>query len=403
MPASIILDLSRLLSRVLHPTPTGVDRVEMAYARELIRLVPDRLQFAAVHPAGIYGRLPLRAVLQFLDHTERQWDTGGKDTAWTLRRSAIRNLNLLRPRPVRPDGARERRIYLQASPHHLTKPMLVDLILQREAARFVCLIHDLIPLQYPEYARPDGAAQHQLRMETIITRAAGIVANSHDTLAALRPWLDRAGATPRLAVAHLGVEALGSNATGAAAAEKERPYFLCIGTIEPRKNHLLLLNIWRRMAEEAGGRDVPRLIVIGRRGWENEQIVDMLDRCSAIQDHVEERNNLSDQEIQRLLAGARALLVPSFAEGYGMPVTEALGAGVPVLCSDIAALREAGENVPDFLDPLDGPGWLRMIRDYAKPSSVFRRLQMERMTLWKPTSWTDHLQIVQGLIEEVAQ
>ena len=60
--SEIILDITRLLSRVLHPTPTGVDRVEMAYARGLLATIPERLRFAAVHPSGLYGRLPRKAV-----------------------------------------------------------------------------------------------------------------------------------------------------------------------------------------------------------------------------------------------------------------------------------------------------------------------------------------------------
>ena len=54
----IILDLSRLMSRILHPMPTGIDRVELVYARTLLTLVPEQLHFAAVNPFGFYGRLP---------------------------------------------------------------------------------------------------------------------------------------------------------------------------------------------------------------------------------------------------------------------------------------------------------------------------------------------------------
>jgi glycosyltransferase involved in cell wall biosynthesis len=67
-----------------------------------------------------------------------------------------------------------------------------------------------------------------------------------------------------------------------------RPYFVCIGTIEPRKNHLLLLHLWRHLAETMPAESVPRLVIIGRRGWENEQVVDMLERCPTLKRYVEE-------------------------------------------------------------------------------------------------------------------
>src|SRR5690606_20770954 len=115
--------------------------------------------------------------------------------------------------------------------------------------------------------------------------------------------------------------------------------------------HLLLLNIWRRMIETIGPDATPHLAIVGRRGWENENIVDMLGRCEAIRGHVHEYAGLSDAAVGALLRDARALLCPSFAEGFGMPVTEALLGGTPAICSDLPALREAGGDVPDFIDP----------------------------------------------------
>jgi len=393
----VVLDLSRLLSRVLHPTPTGVDRVELAYARELLHLIPDRLRFAAVHPIGIYGRLPKRAVRTFLDATEARWaQRGNADDAAMLRTALYHHLALL-PRPAQRDSARAR-IYIQASPHHLHRPALVARILRKERARFICLVHDLIPIEHPEYARPSGAAMHRKRIDTIIALASGIAANSHATLAALAPYLAAAGRTPLTRVAHLGTE---TTETPHDARGEEHPYFLCIGTIEPRKNHLLLLNIWRRMADERGAANIPRLILIGRRGWENEQVIDMLERCPALAGCVEEHAGLPDQAIMRLMRGARALLLPSFAEGFGMPVSEALSAGLPVLCSDLDALREAGDEIPEYLDPLDGVAWMEAILAYAQPGSPRRDAQVKRLSGWSAPSWRGHLETLLDMADEL--
>ena len=397
----IILDLSRLLSRTLHPTPTGVDRVEMAYARGLLASAAGRLSFAAVHPTGRYGRLPTDDVLRFLDRTEARWENEGRSDPWILRRSAMATLAALRPRPVPSGNGADATVYVQASPHHLTKPNLVRAILARERAHFICLIHDLIPLEYPEYARPDGAAQHRIRIETVVRQARGIMANSHATLASLQPWITRLDCSPLVDVAHLGTHVATSDRPSRFDTQT-RPYFVSIGTIEPRKNHLLLLNLWRRMSEDHGALAIPKLVLIGRRGWENEQIVDMLERCPALVGCVEEHGGLSDTDARALLKGARALLMPSFAEGYGMPVTEALDLGVPVLCSDLPALREAGGTVPLFLDPLDGPAWRTAIDAYADLDHPERLRQLARMPQWERPSWKYHIARLETMISACA-
>ncbi|HWV13503.1 MAG TPA: glycosyltransferase, partial [Sphingobium sp.] len=175
---------------------------------------------------------------------------------------------------------------------------------------------------------------------------------------------------------------------------------ICVGTIEPRKNHLLLLNLWRAMADKLPGEAIPRLFIVGRRGWENEQVIDMLERCTALRGHVEELNGCSDQRMQTLLRGARALLLPSFAEGYGMPVAEALAVGTPVICSDLPALREAGGEAPDFLDPLDGPNWTAHILDHFRGGPL-HLAQKQRLAQWRPPSWEDHVAIVCEAIDEL--
>lgn len=397
----LVLDLSRLVSRVRHATPTGVDRVELAYARELQRRVPARLRFAALHPGGLYGRIPTMRAQRFLDEVERLW-TNGVDA--TTRRSrgwpsSLRTLMLTRPAPVPP--AHGPRVLLQSSPHHLHRTRSMQRILARERSAFVCLLHDLIPLQYPEYARPGGAALHMRRMRTVATLADAVIANSHATANAFAPHLVEAG-RPHVpvTVAHLGLDTtpvVGPVTVGDS-------YFVCVGTIEPRKNHLLLLHLWRRMAEDRAAGSlarVPRLVLIGRRGWENEQVVDMLDRCPALAGLVEERTGLPDGEMRALMAGSLGLLLPSFAEGFGMPVPEALAMRVPVLCSDIPALREAGGDAPTYLDPLDGPAWRQAVLALADPSGTARAAQLARIDRWRPADWERHLSIVLGQIAQV--
>lgn len=395
----VILDISRLISRVRYSTPSGVDRVEMAYARGLLDIYGDNLHFAAVHPTGRFGMLGRSAALAYLGELERRW---ASDTDKRRQRSLLSVLpwmgRLFPLASTLPPGG-QRPVYVQVSPHHLTNPRKVERIVQRLGARFLCMVHDLIPLEFPEYARPGGAELHRKRIETITRHADAVIVNSAATGQSLQPWLEQAGRQVPVHVALLGTKDL--PAPDAANGTGKHPYFVCLGTIEGRKNHLLLLHIWRQLATTMPAERIPQLLVIGRRGWENEQVLDMLDRCPSLNGLVVELPGCHDAELAVLLAGASGLLMPSFAEGFGMPVAEALAMGVPVLCSDLPAHREVGGATAEYLDPLDGPGWCACIMDYAVKGERWRA-QQERLKGWQKPTWAGHFKVVGQAIDALA-
>ena len=401
----IILDLSRLLSRAGRGTPTGIDRVELAYAEHLLASVPNA-GFAAVNDLGGLAWLPRHLAQEFVRRIAAAW-RGGPDATLHDRRArwlahkirialfAHGERGLL-PR-LRSVG--ETSIYLLVSHHHLEKRSIFKRIKTRAGARFVCLIHDLIPIEYPEYAKPGQAENHLRRIETAALFADALIVNSRVTGNALQPHLDKTGRSPPVLVAPFGTELPPPAAEPAVAAG--RSYFVYVSTIEARKNHLLLLNLWRRLATELGTA-APQLVLIGQRGWETENVVDMLDRCPALRETVVEHNVLPDAEMVGLLKGARAMLLPSFAEGFGFPVIEAFALGVPALCSDIPALRETGGTIAEYLDPLDGPGWRAAILDYAASPSPRREAQLARLAGWRPPDWQEHFAIVDRFLAETS-
>jgi glycosyltransferase involved in cell wall biosynthesis len=150
------------------------------------------------------------------------------------------------------------------------------------------------------------------------------------------------------------------------------------------------------------GELTPRLVVIGQRGWECENVLDLLERSEPVRQSVIELGRCSDQELATWLGHARALLFPSFAEGYGLPLMEALAAGVPVIASDLPVFREIAGAVPEYLDPLDGLGWRNMVQEYASPGSTRRSAQCLRLAGFRSPTWAQHFERVGMLVEELA-
>jgi glycosyltransferase involved in cell wall biosynthesis len=394
--------------------PSGIDRVELAYAQHFLAADAPRPAYAVVHLRGwLFGVNPLGA-RRFVEGVAARWQGGapeanqGRPTgilalyATLLLRNWTAGFHL-RWRLKRQGGPA---IFLVVSHHHLSLDHTIHNIRRYFGARCVCFLHDLIPIDYPEYVQPGKAQGHRRVTETIARLFDAVIVNSKATADSLRHFLssqpERTLPDANIHVALPGVRAFphSTRTPNVPRRPDSVPYFIVLGTIEPKKNHLLLLNLWGRLAATMAL--PPRLFVIGARGWENEQVVDLLERSHRLHGLVEERNRLDDESVGSLLARARAVLVPSFVEGFGLPLAEALASGVPVICSDIPVFREVGREVPDYVDPLDLFAWRDAIVDYSDPDSPRRAAQLQRLAHWQPPGWPEHFEIVERALDEVA-
>lgn len=402
VPDNVLLDLSRLVYAGWSRTPTGIARVELAYAEHFIALAPPSLRFVVRDGLGRLRLANRRQAVDFVRAIGRYWRSNTSSHR-TFAAVAFRAIAIHVVLLVDPWGAIRRLInrnphsvYIIPSQLHLERPRLIERLKRSGKVSLVYFVHDILPALFPEYFLPYAEKSTHRRMQTAARFADAIIVNSRDTAENFSRAFGNGVECPPIVVAPLGLSIAIPPPT--APSLSGSPYFVMIGTIEPRKNHLMILNVWRSM-RMAKGPDTPRLILIGGRGWENENIIDMLERSPFLRGVVEERPQVSDDEMVRLLRGARALLMPSFGEGYGMPVAEALALGVPALCSDTPALREVGGNVPEYFDPLDGPAWRSAILDYSAADSPRRSAQLKRLASWRPTTWEDHFQKVLALLQ----
>jgi glycosyltransferase involved in cell wall biosynthesis len=271
--------------------------------------------------------------------------------------------------------------------------------LKQLGVRPLFLVHDLIPIAHPEYSRPGELDKHVVRINRVLGLAHGVITNSKATLNELERYaLESRHRMPPSIAAPLAAPELPLPSVSRPIPE---PYFVILGTIEPRKNHWLVLHVWRRLIERHGAK-APRLVVIGQRGWECENVVDLLERCATLRGFVTELPACSDGVLATYLHHSNALLFPSFAEGYGLPLVEALSLGAPVIASDLPVFREIANDIPDYLDPLDGMGWMARIEAFADLHSPMRMAQLNRMRSFVTPNWSTHFQAVEGLMERLA-
>jgi glycosyltransferase involved in cell wall biosynthesis len=380
--APFLLDVTRLIWRRWKGRhPTGIDRVCLAYLRHF----GGRAQAVVQHDRfrRILNREVSAELFDLLDAP------AGRFRA-RLATGFLRHLT-----GFSRDG--NGRLYLNVGHTGLDSPGLRSWV-SRSGVRPIYLVHDLIPMTHPHFCRPGESRRHEERMRTVLRTGAGVIANSDATFGTLGEFArnERVPMPPAL-TAPLGSEVLRPKVRDEQSA---RPSFVILGTIEGRKNHLLLLDIWSRLLERLGA-NTPELLIIGQRGWEADAVFERLGRSDRLRGHVTELNHCSDDELALHLASARALLFPSHAEGYGLPALEALGSGVPVIASDLPAFRELCRDVPDYLASGDSAGWEAAILDYARSDSAARAAQLERMRSFEAPTWEAHFQRVERWLSDL--
>ena len=205
---------------------------------------------------------------------------------------------------------------------------------QRHGVR-VAVVHDLIPLRFPEWTTAPTRRMHLRKLDDV-RRADAVVTNSAATA---RDVAERLGIPEqRLHVAHPGVaDAFRTAVPASPGPAGGRPYVVAVGTLEPRKNLPALLDAYALVR-----RDLPELalVLVGGQGWGGDPVAQRAAELG-LGDDLVRTGYLPQGALPGVVAGARAFCWPTLFEGFGMPVAEALAAGVPVVCSDDPSLDEA--------------------------------------------------------------
>ena len=365
--AAFLIDISRTIARTPYSHPTGIDRVERAYIAHFLQsdspvwfisrvlkgyVVLDKAAMQVVW-SMINGEQPwqkpdLIALLfsqkmhKVVNRAESTLRRLSKGQCWQrgLGKMLVQNL----PKDF---------VYLNIG-HANRKPFFWQAMRAAGAGKMFAMVHDVIPLDYPEYCAETAARRFASELKSTAKACDGLIYNSADTATRTEIWLKKWGLDPASATILLGVEPLPRPKAKPPASPVE---FVTLGTIEPRKNHQLLLDIW----PDING----HLHIIGARGWLNKTVFETLDTSPMIGKTVFEHINLTDAALAEHLSSARALLFPSFAEGFGYPLVEALQMGLPVICSDLACFRELAGDLPTYLPPDDPEAWRAAINAAA--------------------------------------
>lgn len=164
----------------------------------------------------------------------------------------------------------------------------------------------------------------------------------------------------------------------------DQPYFLCAGTIEPRKNTMRLLDAYARLLERLP--DAPKLVLTGKKGWLYEDILARMEK-EDLHGRVIYTEFVPDTDLALLMAGARAFVFPSLYEGFGLPPLEAMCCGTPVLSSSAASLPEVVGDAGLTVDPLNADEIAAQLLTLAADDALCAKLSRRGLARSRSFSW----------------
>ncbi len=372
-----VLDITRTISRVGQGLPTGIDRVERAYIKAFLERFLNAVFLVKL--SQTYVLVNAQVMQKFVD----------ADFGQSLRKRAGFNdlirlkLPILQRRArsfLRDNGDQQfsingvKDILLHYFPdgfeytnvgHSNLNTNFLSQLKAAGCSHIRIMIHDMIPLDFPQYCKDKIPEKFRIKMQSVAAVADTVICNSQYTKSRVQNYFDNWSCKASYTVAHLGTE----NIFKPINTRKSSPAsFIVLGTIESRKNHAFLLDIWEDFSQRVPENKIPVLYIVGKRGWKNDAFFERLDQSPLLGKKIIEQNKLTDIELNLLMGSASGLLFPSFVEGYGLPALEAIAAGIPVICSDIPVFKELLGPNAHILSVDDSVKWTQQILDIADNS-----------------------------------
>lgn len=251
--------------------------------------------------------------------------------------------------------------------------------------RYVCTIHDVLFETHPQYFEPAFARQMHHFCTLAARRSALLLTVSDYSRQALarQYGLDPAA----IRVTHNAVDHLrfypgsdGAEVVRSLGLEPGR-YLLTVGRLEPRKNHVTLLKAYAALTAPA-----PPLAIVGQRDFRHDAVFETI-TALGLQDRVRVLENVSDAQLPAVLRHAQLFVYPTHAEGFGMPVLEAMASGVPVITSNTTSLPEVAGQAALLVNPDDVGGLTQALHALIHEHGSAARLVAAGVAQAKSFSW----------------
>lgn len=258
--------------------------------------------------------------------------------------------------------------------------------LKASGSRIWAMVHDLIPISHPDLAEPGAKKRLGPAFDRLTKISDKLISVSPNTAQAVQDTGYPASQCEVVRLSHSSLGAKPSEQVGPADQSLVEPasYVLTVGTIEARKNHALLVDLWREYANE--GRSPPTLVLAGRAGWGVDDLLEELGDATLADGTVRWVGAVSDDNLRLLYSGCRLTIFPSYVEGWGLPVGESLAFGKLCIASEAVA---AVSNATLTFDPHSLTNLRRVLDPLLFDDPKLRAAEKTAFDRFESRSWDD--------------
>lgn len=257
--------------------------------------------------------------------------------------------------------------------------------------------HDMLPLITPQYSSHSTEGLRSYVKE-IYPICASIISVSENTKRDVIAWMhDMSLPCPPVKVIRLGenFDSVTSRQPSDAFFELNSKFILCVGTIEARKNHLLLYYTYKLALSR--GKSLPTLVIAGRRGWLTDNVYDLMTSDPETKEYFIFLHHADDNELSWLYQHCMFTIYPSHYEGWGLPVAESMYYQTPCIASQASSIPEIAGDLVSYFDPSSSEECLRTMLKYSDPS--FLESQRKKLKAYKNTTWDQTFDRVKQIME----
>lgn len=364
-PCVVYYDVTRLITRRKKSFATGIDRVDLEYLKQhmnntqldmrYIALIDDEVQIINndVFKDYIKSLSLVWSGSKSIKDPCSVLNINGNLPKSRFRRIKLRRFGLLFfNKNLFHKNKSEKRFYFNSS--HIgilsLKNKVCEQFFKHIGATLVTYIHDLIPLTHKSFSTKTAAKKLKHYTNNSLKFGGIHIFNSLATRSIFCRYFKIDFSDTNSFIQYPVIQSHYSGSVRKYVKEiSEGAYFLTVGTIEARKNHILLLKIFENISQKNSSY-IPKLVIVGKRGWKNDSTFNYLDEIKLKSNQIIEINDANDQEVKLLEKSALALLFPTHIEGFNLTFSDSLNLSTPKLASDISVHREInnqfnGENV----------------------------------------------------------